>query len=399
MKRYFTLGLIGRITIALVLIFSVLILVNELTVTSVVHLTLKNVQLEKLMNAPELQQKKNQIISGIRKPVLIYTITAALLSLTAASIAIHRIAVKPLRRITRALEDVTRGQKNVRLPIEGARELISLSSSFNQMIETIKSQRDELENRLLQLEDTTHHLQSTQADLIRAAKLASVGTLASGVAHEIGNPITGILGLLEALETETNVAKSHSYKRLIKNEIERIDKTIRGLLSYARPKAQNEAAETEIHPVLRNASDLVRVQKTFTQIELVLPEDTTFPKLSIGHDDLTAVLVNLLLNAAQAINGKGKIEIQYEKKQQPNNPNPPIETAVIHIRDNGPGVPNEIVDRIFDPFFTSRNTGDGSGLGLAICQGICERNNGRIELIDENQSGAHFQVTIPTVSF
>ncbi|MBN2342596.1 MAG: HAMP domain-containing protein [Deltaproteobacteria bacterium] len=404
MNRVFSFGLIGRIVLALALVFSLLIIINELTVTSVVQLTLKNAHLEQPIDSAELQQRKTALISSIRRPVILYTITAAIVSLLLASLAIHRIAVKPLRRMTQAFDDLSAGKQNVHVPVEGASEMVLLASNFNRMADTIRNQQSELEHRLHELERTASHLRNTQNDLVRAAKLASVGTLASGVAHEIGNPVTGVLGLIEALESETNPQTIRSYHALIGKEVRRIDKTIRDLLSYARPSTADAPVSTALAPVFTHVHDLVRVQKAFAQITVEFTSATALPLLAISKDDLTAVLVNLCFNAAQAIHGAGKIHISAELVKQPTDSENDSESsqnsptvAVIHVKDTGPGVSAEIADHIFEPFFTQRRAGDGSGLGLAICQSVCERHLGYIRLHPEFQGGAHFSITLPIV--
>jgi two-component system, NtrC family, sensor kinase len=153
-------------------------------------------------------------------------------------------------------------------------------------------------------------------------------------------------------------------------------------------------------------TDLVRVQKNFTHVELCLPPTDSLPTVGIAADDLTVVMINLLLNGAQAMQGKGQIRIECDIVAST-----PSDAAnlSIHVMDTGPGIPPDIADRIFDPFFTNRIAGGGSGLGLAICMSICERNNARIELCSQSDSmidsttndsttGAHFKLTVPIVS-
>ena len=113
----------------------------------------------------------------------------------------------------------------------------------------------------------------------------------------------------------------------------------------------------------------------------------------MGNDDLTAVFINLFLNAAQAISGKGKITVYGEPREDASRSS---NTVAIHVVDDGPGIPPEIAARVFDPFFTNRKAGGGTGLGLAICQSICERNQSRIELFRPQDPGAHFRIEIPT---
>ncbi|MBN2714556.1 MAG: HAMP domain-containing protein [Deltaproteobacteria bacterium] len=398
MNRAFSFGLIGRIGIALSLVFALLILLNDLTVTSVIKMSLSSANESPTANTDSAVPRSSSpvvTVAHLRKPILIYSITAALVSLFIASFALHRIAVRPIRRLTRALDDVAHGKTNVRVPLEGSTELIVMGANFNRMIDTIQQQKQNLESQLTQLEQTTAELKSTQNDLIRAARLASVGTLASGVAHEIGNPIAGILGLLEALDNEHDVATSQSYRSLIRREIERIDKIIRDLLSYARPARTDGNRNASLAQVLSHVKRLMGMQKSFGHISLQLPDDRTMsdlaPTLAMPEDDLIAIFVNLFLNAAQALDGEGTIRVYFEY----NLDSAALNTIDIHVVDSGPGIDSEIADRIFDPFFSNRKAGGGTGLGLAICMSICERNNAHIELVRHANTGAHFRVVVP----
>ena len=390
MNRTLSFGLIGRIVMALSTVFALLILLNDLTVSSVLHMWLQQ------SDGPS---RTDIAFSHLRKPILIYSITAAAVSLLVASVAIHRIVVRPIRHITRALDDVAHGNPNVRVNVGGATELILMGANFNRMIETIQHQKNNLETQLATLAETSQHLKNTQDDLIRSARLASVGTLASGVAHEIGNPIAGILGLLDALDGESDSETARSYRALIRKEIERIDKTIRDLLNYARPTRSNRPPQASLSGVLAHVKRLVEMQKNFSHIalEYQLPpalvassEDTANAPLllAIPEDDLTAVFVNLFLNAAQAISGKGLIRVYCKLHENE-------KTVAIHVVDNGPGIDIAVADRIFDPFFTNRTAGGGTGLGLAICMSLCERNHSRIELLHPADPGAHFRLIIP----
>ncbi|MBN2530661.1 MAG: HAMP domain-containing protein [Deltaproteobacteria bacterium] len=387
----FSFGLIGRIVIALSIVFALLMLLNDMTVTSVIRLTLESNQSTASIDT---SAATTAFISKVRKPILIYSITAAAFSLLAASLMIHRIVVRPIRDITQTLDDVTHGKLNVRAKASGATELILLSTRFNHMLDTISQQKQFLEEQLHQLEDAATNLKNTQNDLVRAARLASVGTLASGVAHEIGNPIAGILGLLEALEDERSPKTAQTYRNLIRKEIERIDKIIRDLLSYARPDSSPKPHQARLTDVMQHVASLVRVQKSFSSIQIHFSRTDEPPLLAISTDDLTALLINLFLNAAQAISNDGNIYVSWERDTQHQHIISK-DAAIIHVRDDGPGISKDIAEHIFDPFFTNRKAGGGTGLGLAICMSICDRNDARIELCQDTQKGAHFRIFIP----
>jgi signal transduction histidine kinase len=299
------------------------------------------------------------------------------------------------------VERVAQGSLDTEVPLGGARELIDLGRSFNRMTATLREQQDELKVRLVQLERSSQELKAVQDKLIRAAKLASVGTLAAGVAHEIGNPLAGLLGLIDALEGEQDQEQVRHYKELMRRDIERIDRTIADLLHFARlPRSgDTEPASADLISVLKHVRSLLGAQKLFDRVEFETTLSQKPWRVAIVQDDLTQLLVNLLLNAAQAMKGQGVIQVGAEKvcNWRPQLGVVMRDAVQITVTDNGPGVPQENQKQIFDPFFTTstRGAGQGTGLGLAICQSIVERAGGEILLDPDYSEGARFVLVLP----
>jgi two-component system NtrC family sensor kinase len=406
MSKLPALGLRSKIVISLAVVMALFIILTELTVSRLVSVSLHR-HAETSVAAdgggPDDGESKTPIASELkrlRRMVLFYMITGAVLALVLGSLAITRIVVRPLGRVTDAVERVAEGRLETEVPLGGASELIRLGVSFNRMTETLRTQRSELKDQLLALQRSSDDLKGAHDRLIRAAKLASVGTLAAGVAHEIGNPIAGIIGLLDALESEPDAAKAASYRRLMRGEIERVDRIIAELLAYARP-VRSDTAQPEtcdVADVIEQVRSLLAPQRVFDGIDLALNIDEDARRVRFAPDDLTQLLVNLLLNAAQALDGGGRIAIATRPIEEWRPAlavvaRPAVELAV---SDDGPGIDPAIAGRIFDPFFTSRASGQGSGLGLAICQSICDRGDGEIALDRDHTSGARFVVTLPT---
>ena len=278
-------------------------------------------------------------------------------------------------------------------------EFIELARSFNRMVDTIRTQRTALETQLAALESSARELRTTRDELIRAAKLASVGTLASGVAHEIGNPIAGVLGLLDVLDGETDPDAAARYRGLMRKEVQRIDRTIADLLAYARPDklSSGAASRCAVIEVFDHVQRLARTQKPFAHINFSLDAPANLPDVAMSDDALGSVLMNLFLNAAKAIDGAGRIEVTAGCISGWRHPSAAVERNAVRlsVTDSGPGIAPQQADHIFDPFFTDRKDGSGTGLGLAICQSVCERAGAGISLDREHCGGARFVITIP----
>jgi signal transduction histidine kinase len=273
--------------------------------------------------------------------------------------------------LERATTQVTEGQWEGPIEQTGPSELANLVDAFNQMIVSLASQREQL---------------------IRSEKLASVGQLAAGVAHEIGNPLAAILGYVDILRAELTSAGTLSPDERrdalerVKAETQRINRIIRDLLEYSRP-SHEEATCIDPLRVVRSAEALLSPQARFRKIAVVhLPADGPWPSVLVSPGRLTQVVVNLLLNAADAMEGEGTIEISCSAQG---------DRARLTVADEGPGIPAELQRKIFDPFFTTKAPGRGTGLGLSISRAIVESLGGTLELDPQAQRGGRFVIDLP----
>ncbi len=393
-------GLRTRIVVALAIVMALFIVLTELSVSQLVRVAMSRptVTAQEAETTVKTDANLEQDLLRLRRLVAFYMIIGAVIALLAGSIAVTRLAVRPLRRITKAVEQVAEGNLEIKVPTAGSNELVRLGVAFNKMTTTLKEQRTELKSKLEQLELSSENLKETQDRLIQAAKLASVGTLAAGVAHEIGNPLAGVLGLLDALDQETNKETSTRYRNLMRKEIQRIDRIIGDLLVYARPTEHDPtvAVASNLEDVANHVVTLLGAQKLFDRVDVEITIACGPLSVAVSHDDLTQVLINLLLNAAQAMDGEGHIAFHAEPISNWRTGLTVIARDAIQIQvtDTGPGVPEEHADVIFDPFFSKKEAGQGFGLGLAICQSICNRAGGEIALDREAKDGSRFVVTL-----
>lgn len=298
-------------------------------------------------------------IAEARRLVFFYVAAYGAILILFGLYLLGRNVVRPIGRLRSLTAEVAGGNLEATLAVEGPREIAELTDSFNHMIASLRRTRDEL---------------------IRSEKMASVGHLAAGMAHEIGNPLGAVVGYLELLKGDlTDPAQRDLAERSLA-EAGRIDRLVRELLDFAKPAAEVREA-FDPAALGREVLDLLRHQGVFDQRRLFdeLPEQ--LPGIHMDPHRLQQVLVNLLLNARDATTVGGAIRLSGAVEG---------EWVRLAVRDSGIGLSEEVRAHLFDPFYTTKAT--GRGLGLAICQRIVEDAGGRIEVISTPGLGSEFRV-------
>ncbi len=338
-------------------------------------------------------------LANLDRLILFYAGVSALVLLLFALYAMTRLVLRPLEKIREAAERVATGELDAVVPVAGSRELTDFARSFNRMTENLRIHRSKLEGKVREVEARTEELRTTQSHLVRSEKLASVGRLAAGLAHEVGNPISAILGFCDLLESGATPEEGKDYVGRMKREAERVNRIVRDLLSYARPAIRTEDA-TDVAKVVEDATGLLWPQKGFRDVEIERVVAEGLPRVRISAESLGQVLVNLLLNAADAMGGKGQVRLQADAIEAwRRTPQDAASGAVrLIVADSGPGIPADRVSQVFDPFFTTKDPGKGTGLGLAICQSIVDTAGGRIEAGAAEGGGAKFTLHLPVVT-
>jgi two-component system, NtrC family, sensor kinase len=325
--------------------------------------------------------------------LLFYVSMTGLAVLVLAYFALTHLIVRPLDRLTRSSEQIASGSLDVRVSERGSAEVARLAASFNEMADQLRVERDALEARLGELERTAHELRTAQQQVIHGEKLASVGRLAAGVAHEIGNPLSAILGLVELLRTgAADETQSAEFMARIEAETERIHRIIRDLLDFSRRDAEGEAPgqTADLRQVVADAVNLVRPQKESkdVDIQVVVAEQVT--RVIGAPHRLTQVLLNLLLNSVDALHGRGAVRIEARLDEDGQ--------CLLSVSDDGPGLPEVVQGRLFEPFTTTKPPGQGTGLGLAVCHALIEGMGGTISAGNLPEGGARFEVRLRTAS-
>lgn len=328
--------------------------------------------------------------SALVRGIALYMTVFALLLLVIAYIALTRTIVRPIEKLARAADRVASGARGLDLPEAGAREVAELGSSVRSMAQKLLADEEALRKKVEELTATTRRLGETREQLEGSERMASVGKLAAGVAHEIGNPIAAIMGMHDLLEDAELPSDTRAdFLRRMRKETERIHVVVRDLLDYARPErgpASMRAASASVRETADDALALVRPQKEWKGVEASVDVADDL-HVALSPQRLTQVLLNLLLNAGAALGGTGKVAVR-AKADGPK--------VRIEVEDTGPGVPADVAPRIFDPFVTTKEVGQGTGLGLAVCRGIVEGAGGRIWLDTSYVEGARFVVELPS---
>lgn len=238
--------------------------------------------------------------------------------------------------------------------------------------------------RTVIIKDSTE-VKKLQQQIDQSEKLAVIGQLAAGVAHEIGNPLTSISSIVQLLQRKVNEEFVNEQLANIRSNIDRISKIVRELVDFSRPPG-HERSVIQITDVIKTAIGIVKYDKRVRKVEFDTQLASDLPRISLVPDQILQVFINILFNALDAIEGNGKIKV----KTYHNN-----DSIFIEIKDNGCGMDKETISKIFDPFFTTKEVGKGTGLGLSVSYGIIKKFKGDILVQSEVKKGSTFTIKLP----
>ena len=318
------------------------------------------------------------------------------------SMFVHRLIYLPLRDLESGAKRLASGDLERPIPVRSGDEFGQLAGSFNAMTEAIRNSRAEsvewahtLEQKV---EQRTRELRVAEAEAARGDKLASMGLLAAGVAHELNNPLTGILTFTHLLRKKMPEGSTDAEDLdLVIRETKRCAAIIKRLLDFAREK-KPETKFVDLNRVVEETVRIVEQPAHIQDIEVLLDLDRNLPQAWVDEDQIKQVVMNMLVNAQHAIEKKGRITIRTRRCPSPRRPEPgaaPVEMAEIAIIDTVCGIPENVLPRIFDPFFTSKEIGKGTGLGLSVSHGIVRAHRGSIEVESKVGQGSTFRVFLP----
>ncbi|MCF8297814.1 MAG: HAMP domain-containing protein [Saprospiraceae bacterium] len=308
----------------------------------------------------------------------------------------------PLNNLIKASIAVSKGDKSTRLEIKPYQlnDMKMVSTAFNEMLDNIQSVTKELQNWSQQLEykvqKKSEELMEMQHELIRVERIASLGKLSSSVAHEINNPLSGILTYtklvnkqLSKLDLDNTTKESMlKYLRVIEDETKRCGDIVKGLLDFSRKDQQNFESQN-MHKILEEAYALMGHQMKIADISFIKDFSATSDLIFCSKNQIKQACVAILLNSSEAVTDNAEIIMRTS--------NPDDNTIKLEIEDNGVGIAQDDIQHIFEPFFSAKQKVSGIGLGLAIVHGIVQSHNGKIEVDSELGKRTTISIILPLI--
>lgn len=299
----------------------------------------------------------------------------AMVAVTGFSYLLSGTITRSIVMLTKAAREIGKGNFPEKIETRTKDEIEDLANAFQYMIDSIKRRDEELKK----------YAQQTIAE---AERLAIIGQLAAGVAHEINNPLTGILLYCDLMLK--NLPDDHPYKKnllRINNEAQRCKTIVKGLLDFARQK-KPEIKKASVNELIESTLNLLKTQAIFLNINTKLELDGHLPQINIDPSQIQQVLINIIMNGVEAMEGKGELKIESKLSEDK-------KFVCILVSDTGPGIKPEYHKKIFEPFFTTKEATHGVGLGLSISKRIVEDHNGTIEVKSEPGKGTTFIIKLP----
>jgi two-component system NtrC family sensor kinase len=308
---------------------------------------------------------------------------------------LSRIVVTPVSRLVAATARITGGHYGQRVRVSGSSELAQLAEAFNEMSETLLLKDQQVSAQVTALEQANAKLRQAREEALRSEKMASIGMLAAGMAHEIGTPLASIMGYAELLGGEQpDQVATQDYTRRISEDCARIDRIVRGLLDYSHLRTHAVEA-TDICKLVKETVELLAQQGVFKLIKVSTWFEHALPMVLADPYQLQQVLVNLMLNSRDAMPEGGKLTIRAVRDAGVVLSDHPPGCVAIEVADNGSGIPEGDLRLVFDPFFTTKPPGKGTGLGLAISARIIDGFGGRINVKSTPGRGSCFTLWLP----
>ncbi|UCC39578.1 MAG: cache domain-containing protein [Candidatus Aminicenantes bacterium] len=341
-------------------------------------------------------------VGMLEKPYIDTTVRVMLTFILMASLCVVLLLVilnfsttriiNPLQRMVVATQNIAKGDLSHEVNVNSKDEIGLLAGSFNKMTANLKVANDKLiewgKTLEKKVEERTRELTKMHAQLIQSEKLASLGKLSASIAHEINNPLGGILIYSHLLleDTDKNSPHYENLQKIVK-ETTRCKDIVKRLLEFARPK-ESEKLLVDINEIVEKSLSIMESQALFQNLRVKKIFASQLPKMVADSAQLQQVFMNIILNAAEAMNGNGVLTLSTSLSEEGTH----IE---VKFADTGPGIEEEDKKRLFEPFFSTKEVGKGTGLGLAISYSIIQKHQGTIKVKSEVGKGSTFTVKLP----
>ncbi len=349
----------------------------------------------------------SQTLWKAEKTVLVYILVNLLILVIIGFFRMTKLVGRPVERLMQLADQYNSHDPFLFAAESSGSEFGKLSNSLNSMLTRIEDDRQLSQKTVAALEIANRKLTKQRTEMIHTEKLASVGRMAAGLAHEVGNPLAVVQGYLGLLaQSQEQSTENKDFIRRSEQELQRVNNLIRQLLDFSRA-AKGKPEFFSLHELLRSVIDLVQIQSVFKGVELTSELTAKNDEVYADQEQLRQVFVNCLLNSADAMHMDDCLDEQ--KKQgritvatasQEISPEGEEETKIflcIRITDNGIGVAKEQLPVIFDPFYTTKEPGKGTGLGLSVSRSIIEQIGGKMEMKSKEQQGCEMSIFLPLI--
>ncbi|GAB4302695.1 MAG: hypothetical protein Kow0090_18260 [Myxococcota bacterium] len=327
-------------------------------------------------------------LSFLKSLILILLIVIVIVAVSMIFL-LERAIKKPISELEGAARKIGGGELDVRVKLRGPVEIARLAQTVNSMCESLKQEQKNVDRQLAELIKVNEELKSAHKELLHKEALSLVGQMTAGLTHEIGNPLSTIIGYIEIMkEDDISPELRSEYLRRVYGELKRIHNTLQGLLEFSRP-SQGNIGRVQLEGVLKETLELLEVDSRLKEIEFRTDIPADLPLVKATREGVKQILINLILNAADACDKRGIVTLRAIAEN---------DAVTLVVSDTGVGIAEEHLEKIFEPFFSTKTSGKGTGLGLAVSKRLVESFGGAIYAENNPSGGASFVVTFPKAS-
>ncbi len=323
---------------------------------------------------------------SFRNKILLANIVFAMILIMLA-IVFSRHITTPIHKLIEASQNIGRSNLDEKIEVETNDEIQILANEFELMRFRLQESYQGMEEKI---QKRTRELQEAQAQISHQEKMASLGMMAAGIAHEIGNPLTSISSMAQVIKRKNENHQISEYVTNILKNIERISRIVRELVDFSRPSSYEEAP-CDINEIIKSAVGIIKYDRRSRNLTYSLTLEPELPKTVIVSDHLLQVFLNILINSVDASEGYGD-EIAVNSFTKNGN-------IYVDISDKGCGIPVQMQKKIFEPFYTTKEVGKGTGLGLTVSYGFIQKLTGEIKVKSEEGKGSTFSVIFPVRTY
>jgi signal transduction histidine kinase len=323
-------------------------------------------------------------LSSFRNTIILANLFFAVLIIGLA-IFYSRQITTPVNQLVKSVQAMSRGDLETPIPLRTNDQLQILAQEFEHLRQKLQEYYQGMEEKV---DIRTRELRQAQAQISHQEKMASLGLMAAGIAHEIGNPLTSISSMAQVIKRKTTDEKITDYANNILKNIERISRIVRELVDFSKPSPHKEV-EADINEIVNSAVSIIKYDRRSKKINFNLELQPDLPKTVLVPDHLLQVFLNILINAVDASEG---LDTEIRVSSYADNRH-----IQVDITDRGCGIAAENINRIFEPFFTTKGVGKGTGLGLTVSYGLIKKLQGEIKVQSQIDQGSTFSVVLPVM--